>query len=320
METLGPVRALAPAVPGAYSPLVGLLGLERRAGVGDVGARGRRDSAGVPDPGRADALGRPWRPAPDRRSAGRTGRATRAADRRGPRRRAARQLRDGQVRGSGAVDGYAGVPAPRAARGQERSEGGHEGEASRHHGSFPVDDRGERHRAERSVTPVTHPAPPDRNVSTQMQKMAVIGQRTRTTWRVRGPWTPSTRSSSMSLVADGPLIQVSGRAGSSRAIASGTSATTWPRVDDADVQVGHQRDRAPALVGLVVEDDRAGLGDPDARPGHDGVDPRRARSAVKPSSTTAPGTSSPSSGGTTARAGPSTRGDLRRQLVGSRSG
>jgi AhpD family alkylhydroperoxidase len=51
---------------------------------------------------------------------------------------------------------------------------------------------------------------------------------TRITSRVRGPCTPWTRSSSMSLVADGPLIQVSGRAGSSRASASGTSATTWP--------------------------------------------------------------------------------------------
>ena len=37
---------------------------------------------------------------------------------------------------------------------------------------------------------------------------------TRTTTRVRGPCTPSTRSSSMSLVADGPLIQVVGRVGS----------------------------------------------------------------------------------------------------------
>jgi len=36
-------------------------------------------------------------------------------------------------------------------------------------------------------------------------------QPTMTTTRVRGPWTPSTRCSSMSLVALGPLIQVSGR-------------------------------------------------------------------------------------------------------------
>ncbi|MET3961527.1 hypothetical protein ABIE44_001461 [Marmoricola sp. OAE513] len=34
---------------------------------------------------------------------------------------------------------------------------------------------------------------------------------TTTTCRVLGPWTPSTRFSSMSLVAEGPLIQVCGR-------------------------------------------------------------------------------------------------------------
>src|SRR6516225_3460873 len=45
--------------------------------------------------------------------------------------------------------------------------------------------------------------------------------------RLRGPWTPSTRISSMSLVADGPEISVCGRAGSSRAIASAMSAATW---------------------------------------------------------------------------------------------
>ena len=46
--------------------------------------------------------------------------------------------------------------------------------------------------------------------------------------RVRGPCTPSTRLSSMSLVALGPLIHVSGRAGSSAATASGTAATICP--------------------------------------------------------------------------------------------
>ena len=50
---------------------------------------------------------------------------------------------------------------------------------------------------------------------------------TRITSRRRGPWTPSTRWSSMSLVADGPLIQVCGRVGSRRASASGTEPTTW---------------------------------------------------------------------------------------------
>ena len=50
---------------------------------------------------------------------------------------------------------------------------------------------------------------------------------TNTTSRSRGPWTPSTRCSSMSLVADGPLIHVCGRVGSRRASASGTLPTTW---------------------------------------------------------------------------------------------
>jgi len=39
---------------------------------------------------------------------------------------------------------------------------------------------------------------------------------------------------------------------------------------DAQVHVGHQRDRAPALVGLAVEHDRARLGDRDPRGGDDG--------------------------------------------------
>lgn len=53
-----------------------------------------------------------------------------------------------------------------------------------------------------------------------------LGLVVRMTIRVRGPWTPSTRSSSMSLVAEGPLIQVWGRVGSSSATASVTVATT----------------------------------------------------------------------------------------------
>jgi hypothetical protein len=52
-------------------------------------------------------------------------------------------------------------------------------------------------------------------------------QTTSTTTRVRGPCTPSTRDSSMSEVADGPLTQVSGARGSSRRTASGTDSTTW---------------------------------------------------------------------------------------------
>src|SRR5579871_1093514 len=49
----------------------------------------------------------------------------------------------------------------------------------------------------------------------------------RMTSRVRGPCTPWTRSSSMSLVAEGPLIQVQGRPGSRRARACGTIPTIW---------------------------------------------------------------------------------------------
>ena len=95
---------------------------------------------------------------------------------------------------------------------------------------------------------------------------------TRTTCRRRGPCTPSTRLSSMSLVAEGPLIQVCGRCGSRRARASGTSGTTWSLVHDADVQVGQQGDDAAALAGAVVEHDGAGLGDADGGTGDDRVD------------------------------------------------
>src|SRR3954465_3189161 len=102
----------------------------------------------------------------------------------------------------------------------------------------------------------------------------------RTTIRVRGPWTPSTRLSSMSLVADGPLIMVRGRCGVRRGRASGTGGTTWSAgrtpggglgdglddlagADDDEVGVWHQGQRAPALVGPGVQDDGAGLGDGD---------------------------------------------------------
>ena len=47
--------------------------------------------------------------------------------------------------------------------------------------------------------------------SARSAPQAELGQPTTITWRMRGPWTPSTRSSSMSLVALGPLTQVSGR-------------------------------------------------------------------------------------------------------------
>ena len=44
------------------------------------------------------------------------------------------------------------------------------------------------------------------------------------------------------------------------------------RLDDADVAVGDEGDRATALTGAVVEDDRAGLGDAETRPGDDPVE------------------------------------------------
>ena len=50
---------------------------------------------------------------------------------------------------------------------------------------------------------------------------------TRMTCRLRGPCTPSTRSSSMSPAADGPLIQVCGSCGLERGACVCTSATTW---------------------------------------------------------------------------------------------
>jgi len=57
------------------------------------------------------------------------------------------------------------------------------------------------------------------------------------TIRVRGPWTPSTRLSSMSLVALGPLgplMKVIGRTGSSTAKPSGT---LFHDISDAHVHV-----------------------------------------------------------------------------------
>ena len=121
---------------------------------------------------------------------------------------------------------------------------------------------------------------------------------TRTTCRVRGPWTPSTRSSSMSLVADGPLIQVSGRAGSSTRDGVGDVGDDLVGADDADVQVGHQAERAPALVGprgraRWCRSRRC----PTRARGDDGVDARRARAADRPSSTTAPGDVEAEAGG-----------------------
>ena len=67
----------------------------------------------------------------------------------------------------------------------------------------------------------------------------------------------------MSEVADGPETRTMGRPpradGARRSTSSGTVSTTCSRADDADVQVGNQRDRPPALPLGAVERDRPGV-------------------------------------------------------------
>ncbi len=94
--------------------------------------------------------------------------------------------------------------------------------------------------------------------------------------RRRGPCTPSTRLSSMSDVADGPEMKVTGRrpvrtASPSLRIASGTVPTTCDGPHDADVQVGQQRERPAALALAAVQDDRAGVRDGQRAAGDDAV-------------------------------------------------
>ena len=98
----------------------------------------------------------------------------------------------------------------------------------------------------------------------------LTGQCTSTTIRVRGPWTPSTRSSSMSLVADGPLMKVSGRSGVERGEQLGDGVHDLVGAHDADVDVGHEGEGAAALVGRAVEGDGAGLGAGGGAAGDDG--------------------------------------------------
>ena len=104
---------------------------------------------------------------------------------------------------------------------------------------------------------------------------------------MRGPCTPSTRLSSMSEVADGPDTNVSGRP--SRDGLLEPRDRLWDDPDDllvehhADVQVGHERERAAALGGAAVEDEGAGLGDRDRAAGQGAVEPvelRRPEAAV----------------------------------------
>ena len=130
---------------------------------------------------------------------------------------------------------------------------------------------------------------------------------------LRGPCTPSTRSSSMSEVALGPETSVIGRpsaaAGASAATASGTDA--WMRAASTKQmwQVGHERERAAAAVGAAVEHDRAGLGDRERAAGQHAVEAvelaRGDRRIVDESST--PASSCGTAGGTASRAAPCSR-------------
>ncbi len=91
------------------------------------------------------------------------------------------------------------------------------------------------------------------------------------TSRVRGPCTPSTRSSSISLVADGPLIQVSGRPGCQPGDGLGHQPDDLARLDQAQVVVG-DRERAPALPRRAVQHDGPGLGHGDRGAGDHAVE------------------------------------------------
>ena len=82
-----------------------------------------------------------------------------------------------------------------------------------------------------TARPASRPSPPmpskskSRNPAPEPHKVVRPRFTNRTTSRMRGPCTASTRSSSMSLVAGGPEIQASGRCGSSRGRACGSEAT-----------------------------------------------------------------------------------------------
>src|SRR3954447_19424512 len=93
---------------------------------------------------------------------------------------------------------------------------------------------------------------------------------------VRGPWTPSTRSSSMSDVAEGPETNVIGRPSAAAAGGGGDGVghrrDDRRRIDDADVAVRDERQRTAAGPGTAVEDDRARVGDRQRGAGDDGVE------------------------------------------------
>ena len=74
----------------------------------------------------------------------------------------------------------------------------------------------------------------------------------------------------MSLVADGPLIQVCGRVEAGQAFGQGSDDLV--AVDDAEVVVGQQRQHPAALADAGVKDDGAGLGDRHRAAGDDPVE------------------------------------------------
>jgi hypothetical protein len=97
------------------------------------------------------------------------------------------------------------------------------------------------------------------------------GQELTTTSRVRGPWTPSTRLSSMSLVALGPLIQVSGLVGSFDLVAEPLQQPDRRLADVRDQpihQTRHQQrdlhgqpSSSPATIPAAAQPLGGGLGD-----------------------------------------------------------
>ena len=82
-------------------------------------------------------------------------------------------------------------------------------------GTHPARGRGSdrRHPDAGVPTPHPHPGPAPAARRRYPRLSGSAAQSTTMTCRFRGPCTPSTRLSSMSLVADGPLIQVCGRSG-----------------------------------------------------------------------------------------------------------
>ena len=92
----------------------------------------------------------------------------------------------------------------------------------------------------------------------------------------RGPWTPSTRSSSMSR-GGGRAGDEGDRAALARRLLERgdgvrDAGDDRVRAHDADVVVGHERERAAAGLGAAVEHDRARVGDGQRAAGDDGVE------------------------------------------------